>query len=218
MANDPLIVPVLLANGYLHCPTVSSDALAKDLIATLTIHKEVTSGVVGDLHDTGWALQRVRRYPNGRKWEEAELEAIGDGEHRAIVPSSCFMSSPYPHGPGIIDPLTPIAPLLQVERSDIAAGSSQKHFSAFPLTSHLHSPALRLVSLHAALSLCLSFARVPEIHDGFNWTVYYARSSTVDDVIHSVIEELGLAKSLPIPSGGSIEYIIEDGSEGVQGV
>lgn len=59
---------------------------------------------------------------------------------------------------------------------------------------------------------------MPEIHDGFNWTVYYARSLTVDDIVRSVIEELGLAKSLPISGGGSIEYIIEEGSEGAQGV
>ncbi|OJA15980.1 hypothetical protein AZE42_09795, partial [Rhizopogon vesiculosus] len=192
MADGQLIVPILLANGSLHCPTVSPDALAQDLIDTLTVHEEVTSSILGDLNDTGWALQRVRRQPNGRKWEEAELEALGDG---------------------IIDPSTPIAPLL--ERSD-SAGSSQRHFSAFPLTSHLHSPALRLVSLHAALSLSLSFARVPEIHDGFNWTVYYARSSTVEDIVRSVSEELGLAKSSPMPGGGSIEYIVEEGSEGAE--
>jgi diaphanous 1 len=130
------------------------------------------------------------------------------------VPSSSFTNLPH-YDLGIIDPSIPIAPLL--ERSDNAR-TSQRHFSTFALTSHLHSPALRLVSLHAALSLSLSFARVPEIHDGFNWTVYYARSSTVEDVVRSVIEELGLAKSSPIPGGGSIEYVIEEDSEGAQGV
>ena len=129
------------------------------------------------------------------------------------MPSPLASPLTHPHHSGIIDPLTPIAPLL--ERSD-NAGSSQRHFSTFPLTSHLHSPALRLVSLHAALSLSLSFARVPEIHDGFNWVVYYARSSTVEDVIRRVIEELGLAKSLPVPGGGRIEYVIEDGNKGAQ--
>jgi len=81
MTDGPLIVPVLLANGSLHCPTVSSDVLAKDLIDTLTVHEEVKSSVLEGLHDAGWALQHVRRHPNGHKWEEAELEALGDGEH-----------------------------------------------------------------------------------------------------------------------------------------
>jgi diaphanous 1 len=93
--------------------------------------------------------------------------------------------------------------------------ASHRHFSTFPLTSHLHSPTLRLVSLHVTLSLSLSFARVPEIHDGFIWTVYYARSSIVEDVIRSVVEDLGLAKSLPMARGGNIEYIIQDGGEGI---
>ncbi|KAG1763151.1 armadillo-type protein [Suillus occidentalis] len=190
MADDSLIVPVLLANGSLHHPSVSSNALAQDLIGVLTDQEEVVSSVLGELQDTGWALQHVRSEPNGRKWEEAELEALGDG---------------------IIDPSTPIAPLLEQLNYPVI-NASQKHFSTFPLTSHLHSPALRLVSLHAALSLSLSFARVPEIHDGFVWTVYYARNSTVEDVVRSVVEDLGLVKSFPMAGGGNLEYIIQDGT------
>ncbi|KAG1735399.1 armadillo-type protein [Suillus lakei] len=194
MADGSLIVPILLANGSLHHPSVSSEALAQDLIEVLTVQEEVISSVLGELHrDTGWALQHVCSQPNGRKWEEAELEALGDG---------------------IIDPSTPIAPLLE-QSNYPAINASQRHFSTFPLTSHLHSPALRLVSLHAALSLSLSFARVPEIHDGFIWTVYYARSSIVEDVVRSVVGDLGLAKSLPIAGGGNLEYIIEDGASRV---
>lgn len=119
----------------------------------------------------------------------------------------------FPNDSGIIDPSTPIAPLLEQSNYPVI-NASQKHFSTFPLTSHLHSPALRLVSLHAALSLSLSFARVPEIHDGFVWTVYYARNTIVEDVIRSVVEDLGLVKSLPMAGGGNLEYIIQDGSEG----
>lgn len=190
MADDPLIVPVLLANRSLRHPSVSSDALAQDLIEVLTAQQEVRFSVLGELQDAGWALQHVHNQPNGRKWEEAELKALGDG---------------------IIDPLTPITPLLE-QSNYLVTNASQRHFSTFPLTSHLHSPALRLVSLHSALSVSLSFARVPEIHDGFIWTVYYARSSVVEDVIHSVVKDLGLAKSLPMARGGSLEYIIQDGA------
>jgi len=81
MTDGPLIVPVLLANESLYYPTVSPGALAQDLIDALTVHEEVTASILGDLDDAGWALQHVRRHPNGRKWEEAELEALGDGEH-----------------------------------------------------------------------------------------------------------------------------------------
>ncbi|KAG1806317.1 armadillo-type protein [Suillus plorans] len=190
MADDSLLVPVLLANGSLHHPSVSSNALAQDIIGVLTAQEEVLSSVLGELQDTGWALQHVCSQPNGRKWEEAELEALGDG---------------------IIDPSTPIAPLLKQSNYPVI-NASQRHFSTFPLTSHLHSPTLRLVSLHAALSLSLSFARVPEIHDGFTWTVYYARSSIVEDVIRFVVEDLGLTKSLPMAGGGNLEYIIQDGA------
>lgn len=80
MADDSLIVPVLLANGSLHHPSVSSNALAQDVIGVLTDQEEVISSVLGELQDAGWALQHVRSEPNGRKWEEAELEALGDGE------------------------------------------------------------------------------------------------------------------------------------------
>ncbi|KAG2105125.1 armadillo-type protein [Suillus discolor] len=190
MADDSLIVPVLLANGSLHHPSVASDALAQDIIGVLTTQEEVISSILGELQDTGWALQHVCSQPNGRKWEEAELEALGDG---------------------IIDPSTPIAPLLKQSNYPVT-NASQRHFSTFPLTSHLHSPTLRLVSLHAALSLSLSFVRVPEIHDGFTWTVYYARSSIVEDVIRFVVEDLGLTKSLPMAGGGNLEYIIQDGA------
>jgi len=86
MADDSLIVPVLLANGSLHHPSVSSDALAQDLIGVLTAQEEVISSVLGELQDASWALQHIHRQPNGRKWEEAELEALGDGERcRAYI-------------------------------------------------------------------------------------------------------------------------------------
>jgi hypothetical protein len=55
---------------------------------------------------------------------------------------------------------------------------------------------------------------VPEIHDGFVWTVYYARNSIVEDVVRSVVEDLGLVKSFPMAGGGNLEYIIQDDSEG----
>lgn len=74
----------------------------------------------------------------------------------------------------------------------------------------MHTPTLRLVSLHPSLSVTLSFARVPEIHETFTWKVFFARVSTAKDVIETVAEELGLAKTLPVPGAGTLEYVLEE--------
>lgn len=102
---------------------------------------------------------------------------------------------------------TEVAPLLNAPQ---ATASSHRHFSAFPLTSHLHTPTLRLVSLHPSLSLTVSFLRVPEIHDGFEYRAFVGRTSTIQNVIDQVSEELGLTKSLPVPGGGALEYVLEE--------
>lgn len=89
--------------------------------------------------------------------------------------------------------------------------SQSKHrFSAFPLTGHLHTPQYRLISRHPNLVLRLTFLRVPEITDGFSWTTYLARSTTVEDVVDNVCNELGLAKMVSGHGGGPIEYVIEE--------
>jgi hypothetical protein len=66
------------------------------------------------------------------------------------------------------------------------------------------------VSLHPSLEVDLSFLRVPEIHDGYKYKVFISQSTTVEDVITRVIEELGLAKSLPISGAGNLVYIVEE--------
>lgn len=108
---------------------------------------------------------------------------------------------------GLLDGTTKIAPLIQTTPSD---PSLQRHFSAFALTSHLHSPVLRLVSLHPSLSVSVSFLRVPEIHDGFAWRCFFSRNTTVRDIIESVLDSLGLTKSLPVPGGGTVQYVLEE--------
>lgn len=77
----------------------------------------------------------------------------------------------------------------------------------------MHTPTLRLVSFHPSLSVTLSFIRVPEIHETFTWKVFFARGSTVKDVIDTVVEELGLAKTLPVPGTGTLEYVLEEAWE-----
>lgn len=78
---------------------------------------------------------------------------------------------------------------------------------------------LRLVARHPLHSLSLAFLRIPEINDGFAWTVFFGKDATVEDVINNVVQELGLFKVLP-PSrgGGQVEYALEvlSGNQGAQ--
>ena len=100
-----------------------------------------------------------------------------------------------------------VAPLVNASSPE---ARSNRHFSAFPLTSHLHTPVLRLVSLHPFLSVTCSFLRVPEVHDDFQWRLFITRTSTVHDAVEAIIEELGLARVLPVPGGGSLDYVLEE--------
>jgi diaphanous 1 len=86
----------------------------------------------------------------------------------------------------------------------------QRHFSSFPLTSHLHNPILRLVSLHPLLSISCTFLRVPEVHDGYEKRFFISTAMTVGDVVDLISRELGLTKILPIPGGGTLEYALEE--------
>ena len=79
MADDTLIVPVIVPSGSLHFATVSSAATVQDVQNYLTAQGEITSEILGDLEPYGWAMQRIRSEHNGRQWEEEELEALGNG-------------------------------------------------------------------------------------------------------------------------------------------
>lgn len=109
--------------------------------------------------------------------------------------------------PGILQPSTLVEPILTIRNQ---SQGRQRHFSSFPLTSHLHNPTFRLVSLHPSLSLVVSFLRVPEIHDGYEYRLYISQKTTIMDLVTSIIEELGLAKSLAILGVGSLEYAVEE--------
>lgn len=74
----------------------------------------------------------------------------------------------------------------------------------------MHTPVLRLVSLHPHLSITVAFARVPEIEDEFKWRFYLTRGTTVEEVLDGVGAELGLAKVIYGPGGGTVDYILEE--------
>ncbi|KAJ8462763.1 hypothetical protein ONZ45_g17814 [Pleurotus djamor] len=184
MPDDTILIPTILPTGTLHFATVGAQATAKDVILELAANDQAQAELDGFADASECALQRIRSEPTGRSWEEHELEALGDG---------------------IIDPTSLVAPLLQPLKPE-----SPKHFSSFPLTSHLHNPIFRLVSLNPDSSFTMSFLRVPEIHDDFKYKIFVHNAMTVKDVVDLVSEELGLAKSLPIPGGGAFEYVIEE--------
>jgi len=119
---------------------------------------------------------------------------------------------------------TPVVHILDTTSTSPARPSMHRNSSVFPLTSHLHTPVVRLVSLHPLLSLTFAFLRVPRIQDGFEWSLFISRSTTVKEIIKTVMDELGLSKDFPVPGGGkgsSFEYVLEEvwaeeGAEGFQ--
>lgn len=204
MPENPLIVPTILISGALHFAEVTSQARAKDVISALLSLDGVKSEILGDLEEQGWALQRIRTEQNGRPWEEDELDALGDGLLITIIPRNTSLSNLFT---ATLNSSTLISPLLNIPSSDEAVG---RQFSFFPMTGHMHSPILRLVSRHPQLSLMLTFLRVPEIHDEFEYNVFLSRTMVITDVINLVVKELGLTQTLPISGGGKLEYVLEE--------
>ena len=60
------------------------------------------------------------------------------------------------------------------------------------------------------MSLSLLFLRVPEVHDGYEYKFFVSRSMRVDEVIEYIVDELGLARSSPLPGGGNLDYVLEE--------
>lgn len=77
---SPLIVPIILVNGDLQFVEVDHGATVQDVLNELLETSDVKNNILGDLEDQGWALQRLRFERKGRRWEEEELEALGDGK------------------------------------------------------------------------------------------------------------------------------------------
>lgn len=218
--NDfhPLVVSVLLLDGSLQYPSISADTTAQDLIETL-IRLDEVKGTVLDVASSAWALQRVRKEKLGRSWDETELVTLGDGEDSVNIRCvPIFTSRACFCDPGILEPTSLVAPLLNKSNPD-SADTSLKQFSAFPLTSRSRTPVLRLVARHPLHSSSLACLRIPQIDDGFEWTVFFGKDATVEDVVNNIVQELGLLKVVPSSrGGGQIEYVLEvlSGNQGVQ--
>ena len=76
---NTLIVPTLLPSGSLQFAEIPKDGRALDVIDALLKIDGLKEEVLGDLEQSGWALQRTRMERSGRPWEEDELMALGDG-------------------------------------------------------------------------------------------------------------------------------------------
>ncbi len=79
MADISLIVPTILVTGPLHFAEIRKDGKAQDVVNFLLETEGTKTEILGDLKDSGWALQRIRVEQSGRSWEEDELIALGDG-------------------------------------------------------------------------------------------------------------------------------------------
>ncbi|KAJ7591544.1 hypothetical protein C8J56DRAFT_1003980 [Mycena floridula] len=190
MATDTLLVSILTVAGEKDVVVVPQQATAQDVINQLVSEGKIRlADILGDLQSDAWALQRLRIEDNEPTYEDGEIVSVCDG---------------------IIDPNTPIAPLAGVSTQTASLGS--RPFSSFPQTEHLLHPSIRLVSLHPMLSLKLSFARVPNVHDDFQLTTFFSRNTTVDNLVKSIIQLLALTTSMP-GNNGSIDYAIEQTSE-----
>lgn len=80
-----LIVPIILVTGDLQFAEVKHDATIQDVLDVLLAIPGVKKDILGDLHarqdgQIQWALQKLRSEQKGRRWEEEELEGLGDGE------------------------------------------------------------------------------------------------------------------------------------------
>jgi diaphanous 1 len=83
MPEVPLIVPTLLSSGSLRFAEVRSDGTVQDIIDALTNLQDVRLEILGELEEHAWALQRIRVERTGRKWEDEELELLGNGRSDA---------------------------------------------------------------------------------------------------------------------------------------
>lgn len=127
-------------------------------------------------------------------------------EHSEMVLALIYISPCADNLTGLILATDNIPAILAASKPP----TPQRHFSAFPLTSHLHSPAIRLVSLHPLLRVTLQCTRIPGIDEDFEFEWFLARTTTVEEALNAIIEEIGLPKFISGPGGGHVDYVMEE--------
>lgn len=56
----------------------------------------------------------------------------------------------------------------------------------------------------------LSCVRIPDLEDGLELEWFLARTTTADDLISAVVENLGFARVITGPGGGTVDYVLEE--------
>ncbi|CDW98870.1 hypothetical protein, partial [Sporisorium scitamineum] len=143
-----------------------------------------------------WGIQAVQATEPNYEWKEQELKAIGDG----LVPLQSgvfgFLRS-LAHGAKDAE--------QGAEAHPAADLSSPTAFSDFLLSSHLHTPRLRLVCGAPGLRVRLRFGHVPEIYDGWDQRILFlpadattpgatGAGSTVAEAVEAICEEFGIRR------------------------
>ncbi|PWZ03137.1 hypothetical protein BCV70DRAFT_12160 [Testicularia cyperi] len=150
-----------------------------------------------DPHGQLWGVQSVQVSEPNRDWKEEELKDISDGILPLVTSVFGFLRSvsAEPNKATESQPTT-------AQPQDL---SSPTAFSDFLLSSHLHTPRLRLVCGASGLRVRLRFGHVPEIYDGWDHRVWYLPAdssvpgatgvgSSVAEVIEAVCEEFGIRR------------------------
>jgi len=123
--SDTLIIPTILTSGSLHFAEVSVDGQVQDVVDALLQVDGVKEDIIGDLEESGWALQRVRLEPSGRPWEEDELMALGDGKcnfsgHCTITPVHLMLTQELYNQVHWSHQLSPVIAVIPNLSSDIS--------------------------------------------------------------------------------------------------
>lgn len=149
-----------------------------------------------DHHGQLWGIQAVQVSEPNYEWNEQQLKAIDDG----LVPLQT----------GVFGFLRSIARGADHAENDVQSQptldlSSSTAFSDFLLSSHLHSPRLRLVCGAPGLRVRLRFGHIPEIYDGWDHRTLFLPAdpttpgasgigSTVADAVEAICEEFGIRR------------------------
>ncbi|SPO21738.1 related to Diaphanous protein homolog 1 [Ustilago trichophora] len=143
-----------------------------------------------------WGIQAVQVTEPNYEWSEEELRAIGDG----LVP---LQSGVFAFLRSLADGAKSAE--QSGEPHPAADLSSPTAFSDFLLSSHLHTPRLRLVCGAPGLRVRLRFGHVPEIYDGWDQRTLFlpadatttgatGAGTTVAEAVEAVCEEFGIRR------------------------
>lgn len=168
-----------------------------------------------------WAIQTVEVCPANKEWQQDELECLGDG----LLPLSTPIF-PLLHAllaPNADGALKSSHASLYAANHGLLEGPAQSGFSDFALSSHLHTPRLRLVCGAPGLAVRLRFAHVPEIYDGWDGRVFFVPApwdgvgpasgsgTRVSEAVEAICEELGVRRVvLQGSKSARVEYALAD--------